>query len=361
MGVVTGYLPFLGAATTYQHPPPAKTEVAPGVFLFRTQPYGDVGLDGNSIAITSPDGVLVFDPNGTPAAAEQVLGEIRKVSTAPVRYLVFSHWHWDHCYGAEVYKREYPAVSIIAHEKTREIMRGPALEFNRPGIETQLPQFVESLRKKVAALEGATPPAPELERVRQSHAVAEFFLNQKKNVSHTSPDVTLAKRMDIRLGSRDIQVLHHDRAVTPGDVFLYLPKEKLLVTGDLLVNPIPFALSVYPTGWLRTLEFMDTLDASVILPGHGPELRSEDLLHTTMDVFRELLRQGQRARQKGLAVDDAKKEILPALEPLMIRMTNNDPRLNDLFRVYVVDWYLHRVYDELDGPLGDAIAPIPKS
>lgn len=71
---------------------------------------------------------------------------------------------------------------------------------------------------------------------------------------------------------------------------------------------------------------MDALDASVIVPGHGAALHDKALLHTTMDVFRVLLREGQAAKERGLE-----------------------------------DWYLHRVYDELNGPLTDAIAPIPRA
>src|SRR5258705_358853 len=79
---------------------PNHTEGAPGIHLFQTVRYGDVGLDGNSIGILSDEGVLVFDANGTPAAARAVLAEIRKLTKQPVRYLVLSHWHWDHWYGA---------------------------------------------------------------------------------------------------------------------------------------------------------------------------------------------------------------------------------------------------------------------
>ncbi len=67
------------------HPAPTKVQVADGVFLFLTPPCGDVGLDGNAVAILSPDGVLVFDSNGTPAAAAAVLAEIRKLTDQPVR------------------------------------------------------------------------------------------------------------------------------------------------------------------------------------------------------------------------------------------------------------------------------------
>ncbi|PYR34552.1 MAG: hypothetical protein DMF93_23275, partial [Acidobacteria bacterium] len=113
--------------------PPARTELAPGIFLFTTPSYGDVGLDGNSIAVTSRDGVLVFDTNGTPAAAAAILGQIRALTDRPVRWIVNSHWHWDHWYGTETYVDAFPNAGVIAHEKTRALMMGPALEFNRPG------------------------------------------------------------------------------------------------------------------------------------------------------------------------------------------------------------------------------------
>src|SRR4051794_294827 len=130
---------------------PSATEVAPGVILFSTPSYGDVGLDGNSIAVLSRDGVLVFDTNGTPAAAAAVLSEIRKLTDQPVRWVVNSHWHWDHWYGTEVYQQAFPALHIVAHEKTRALMMGPALEFNRPGIEKQLPAYLENLERRAAA------------------------------------------------------------------------------------------------------------------------------------------------------------------------------------------------------------------
>jgi len=70
---------------------PVRTELAPGIFLFSRSGYGDVGLDGNSIAVLSRDGVLVFDTNGTPIASAAVLAEIRKLTPQPVRWIVNSH------------------------------------------------------------------------------------------------------------------------------------------------------------------------------------------------------------------------------------------------------------------------------
>ncbi|MDP2320343.1 MAG: MBL fold metallo-hydrolase [Acidobacteriota bacterium] len=157
-------------------PDPVRTEIAPGIHLFRTAPYGDIGFDGNLVAIIGSDGVLVFDTNGTPSAAAAVLAEIRKLTSQPVRYVVNSHWHWDHWYGTEVY-------------------------------------------------------TPELPRLEKALADGRFFLEQKKAVRHTLPTLTFSRRLTLHLGDREVQVRHHDRAVTPGDAFLYLPKERIVITG----------------------------------------------------------------------------------------------------------------------------------
>src|SRR5262245_53846394 len=104
------------AGADYVRPAPQRIEIAPGIHLFVSAPYGDVGLDGNSIAIVGDTSVLVFDTNGTPASAAQVLAAIRAITPKPVRYVVNSHWHWDHWYGTEVYTAAFPGVNIVAHE-----------------------------------------------------------------------------------------------------------------------------------------------------------------------------------------------------------------------------------------------------
>lgn len=347
-------------ALAEHRPPPVRLEVVPGVHLFVTAPYGDLGLDGNSVAVVSSEGVLVFDSNGTPAAATAVLAEIRKLTDRPVRYLVHSHWHWDHWYGAEVYKQAFPDLKIIAHEKTREMMRGPAMEFNRPGLEEGLPGYVASLERRVGRAESEQPPAASLAASKQQLEAARFFVDQKTAVPHTVPDLTFTGRLDLKLGGREIQVLNYGRGVTPGDAFLYLPKERVLVSGDLLVDPVPFALSSYPTEWLQALGKIAALDTAVIVPGHGMPFRDKALLHNTIDVFRVLLREAMVAKARGLNADQARESLMPALEPLMVKMTGRDPKGNEAFKVYLVDWFLHRAYDELDGPLSDAIAPIPQ-
>ena len=134
----------------------------------------------------------------------------------------------------------------------------------------------------------------------------------------------------------------------------------MLVTGDLLVNPITFALGSYPGGWIATLARLDSLVTRVIVPGHGEPLRDKTLLEATLATLRELRRLGLDARARGLSADSARSAIVDSIRPLMVRITRDDPGLNQQFAVYMVDWYLHRVYDEAAGPLPDSIAAIPR-
>lgn len=330
-------------------PAPTRTEIAPGVHLFQTPSYGDVGLDGNSIAVMSSDGVLVFDSNGTPSASAAILAEIRKLTDKPVRYVVNSHWHWDHWYGTETYQKAFPDVRIVTHEKNRVMMMGPAIEFNKPGIETQLPGYIQNLEKR-AATDPKLQPLLEADR---------FFLDQKRNVHLAFPNMTFSDRLTLEMGDRHIEVLNFGRGVTPGDTLVYLPREKVLLLGDLIVNPITFALSGYPTEWLKALERVDALDATTIVTGHGPALHDKQLLHATMEVFRVLLREGKAAKARGQTPDQAKEAAMPGLHDLMVQITGDDAGRNAAFKQQLVDWYLHRVFEELDGPLSDAIAPIP--
>jgi glyoxylase-like metal-dependent hydrolase (beta-lactamase superfamily II) len=200
--------------------------------------------------------------------------------------------------------------------------------------------------------------APDLKAALEAD---QAFYEQKKNVHLVFPNVTFSDRLAIELGERHVEVLHYGRAVTPGDTFVYLPKEKILLLGDLIVNPITFALSGYPTEWLHVLERVDALDATTIVTGHGAPLHDKTLLHATMEVFRVLLREGKAAKAKGLDPDQARDAIFPGLHDLMVTMTGDRPAVNNAFRSQLVDWYLHRVYEELDGPLTDAISKIPVS
>lgn len=337
-------------------PPLTASEAAPGVWLFRTEPYGDAGLDGNSVAIVTSEGVLMLDANGTPAAARAVLAKLRTITKQPVRWLVLSHWHWDHWYGAEVYRDSFPGLQIVAHERTRALMDGPVQAFNRDGLESQLPGHLHAVesRRDTATGERRARLAAHAERDR-------FFLEQKRAVRRTLPNVTFTDSLTIFAGGREIRVLHVDRAITPGDAFVWLPREGVLATGDLLIDPLTFALFCHPDGWIRTLQYLAALDARVIVPGHGAPMHDERRLAATLELLQLEREIAHGARRGGVPRAAVAGMVMaePRVLALRDQLTGGDHTLDEDFATYLVEWFATRAWDEAGGPLGDAIPTAP--
>src|SRR5438270_1358387 len=284
-------------------------KVAEGVYLFTTTPYADVGLSGNSVAILSDDGVLVFDSSATPETAATVLTEIRKLSDKPVRYLVNSHWHWDHWGGNQTYQAAFPGLQIVTHEKTRELMLTVEPRCNDKGLKEDLPQFLDGFEKQIAAAKAKGAPPERIQAAEERLTVDRNFLAQKLALHKTYPNVTFSDSMTILMGGREIQVLHA-QAITTGDTYIYLPKEKVLVTGDILLSPYPFAIGgTYPAEWLRTLQKFAALEPTVIIPGHGDAQTNNDFLRSNIAVFQEVTQQVKDDKAKGLTVEQTLEAV----------------------------------------------------
>jgi len=341
-------------------------KVAEGVYLFTTTPYADVGLSGNSVAIISDDGVLVFDSDATPETAATVLAEIRKLTDKPVRYLVNSHWHWDHWGGNQTYQAAFPLLQIITHEKTRELMLTVEPRWNDKGLKEDLPQFLEGFEKQIAAAKVAAAKAkdapPERIKAAEERMVADRnFLAQKQSLHKTYPDVTFSDSMTIMLGGREIQVLHA-QAITPGDTYLYLPKEKILVTGDILLSPYPFAIGgTYPAEWLKTLRKFAALEPTVIIPGHGDAETSTDFLRDNVALFQEVMQQVKDDKSKGMTVEQTLEAVEKQNVELAAKIGIKDAETVSAFKDYFLDVFVKRAYRELDGPLGDLPDGLPKA
>jgi glyoxylase-like metal-dependent hydrolase (beta-lactamase superfamily II) len=239
-------------------------------------------------------------------------------------------------------------------------MAGPAVEFNQPGLDAQLPMHIEQMEK---VAETARRELKHVEATRfEAHAAEDRkFLLAKRTAKLTLPTKTFTDSLDLTLGGRRILVRHPGRAITPGDAYLHLPDDRLLVTGDLLVNPITFALFCDPSGWISALEQLDAKDATWIVPGHGAPLKGEQLLHDTREL---LVRQRQLAlalKREGRSVEEAKADVLRDEEVRRLReaIVGLDPNEQSYFDLYLVDWFVRRVYDEADGKIDDRIPAMP--
>ena len=329
------------------------TKVAEGVYLFQTTRYGDVGFGGNSVAILSDDGVVMFDTSGTPASAQTILAEVRKLTDKPVLYVINSHWHWDHWGGNQVFKAAFPTLQILSHDKNREQMRDVAIPWNAPGLEKDLPEYIAALKRKLAAAEANHAPEVEITRQRELLAADESFLEQKRSVTYTFPNLTFSETATLYLGKREIRVLHA-RAITPGDTYVYLPKEKILITGDILVYPIPFSVAgTFPQEWIETLRTLDAMDVQIIVPGHGDVEPDKSYLRQNLRLFQHVLADVKDVKAKGMTLEQTKEILGKNAKTYAADLALPDSSLPS-FKSYFLDVFVIRAYHELEKPLGDS-------
>jgi cyclase len=327
-------------------------KVAEGIYQFSVSDYGDVGLSGNSVAIIGKEGVLFFDTAGTPATARVILQELKKITAQPVRYVVNSHWHWDHWGGNEVFKAAFPDVQIISHQKTREMMMHDAVDWNREYLATAIPDHIKQIDDAVAKAEVSSSSPESLARLKGLADADREFLQQKRTITNTFPNQVFSESMRIYLGDREVQVLHA-RAITPGDAFIYLPKERILLTGDILVYPIPFAIGgTYPAMWIEALERLKSLDPHVIVPGHGPVERDQTFLDQNIKLFLRVHEDVARAKALGSSLEQT-KELLGKSAAQYAAILGLDEKSLPSFQAYFLDGFVKNSYLELVHPLSD--------
>ncbi len=328
------------------------SKVADGLYLFTTARYGDVGFGGNAVAMLTDDGIVMFDTSGTPASAQAILAELRKLTDKPVLYVINSHWHWDHWGGNQVFKAAYPNVQFLSSEKNRDLMMNVALAWNKPGLERDLPNYIAEQKQQLAAAEAKHAPEAQLAQMRELLAADEDFLQQKQSVVYTFPNIVFADSVTLFLGGREIRVLHA-RAITPGDTYVYLPKEKTLITGDILVSPIPFAVGgSYPQDWIATLQALDALDVEAIIPGHGDVEHDKTYLRQNLKLFQHVTSDVKKARAEGRTLQQTQAAFADnaAVYAADIGLTE---RQVPAFKAYFLEVFVNRAYHELEKPLGD--------
>jgi glyoxylase-like metal-dependent hydrolase (beta-lactamase superfamily II) len=179
------------------------------------------------------------------------------------------------------------------------------------------------------------------------------FLAQKLALRKTYPNVTFSGSMTILMGGREIQVLHA-QAITTGDTYLYLPKEKILITGDILLSPYPFAIGgTYPAEWLRTMEKFAALAPNLIIPGHGDAETNTDFLRSNIALFQQVMQQVKADKAKGLTAEQTAEVLDKQNAELATKIGIKDADTAAAFKDYFLDVFVKRAYRELDGSLGD--------
>ena len=195
--------------------------------------------DPNTGIIVGDDAVLVADTQATPAMAADVIRRIREVTDKPIKYVVLTHYHAVRVLGASAYRPQ----QIIASQDTYDLIveRGEADKASEIGRFPRLFQNVETVPAGV-----------------------------------TWPTITFTGKMTLWLGRLEVQILQLGRGHTKGDTVVWLPQDRVLLSGDLVeFDATPYAGDAYFQDWPRTLDNVAALKPLALVPGRGPALVGE--------------------------------------------------------------------------------------
>jgi glyoxylase-like metal-dependent hydrolase (beta-lactamase superfamily II) len=232
---------------------------------------GDPTAGGNAGFVVGSDSVLVVDAFVSPVAADELLGEIKKKTTLPVKWVVNTHYHYDHSGGDAAFVRA--GASVVAHENERAWVPTENLKFYKE------------------------PTAEDKDRV--AHLVL--------------PDITHRDGLTIWLGDRRVDVLARP-GHTGGDSVVVVPSTKTVFTGDLFWhNTLPNLIDASTDSWIATLDgFLQSFPDSTYVPGHGEVGRALDVR-----MFRDYLTGLRLSVAKAISDGKSGQELVDSVLPTL--------------------------------------------
>lgn len=347
-------VPAAGAAQmpAYEGPAFEMNRLADGVYAFVfDNPLGPA-VDGTALVIINEEDVVVVDAQNTPAATRAVLAGIRKLTSKPVRYVVNTHWHGDHWQGNQVYEDAFPGVEFIAHVRTRDEIERQAVAMGDTASRQSLPRVLaqfEDAYAKGTRQDGTPMTAPDSVYMRQAIAVVRWLIPAVGEIRPVVPGLTLADSLVLRRGERTIVIQHLGRGNTQGDLVVWLPRERIVATGDLLVNPGPYSFGSYLGEWIVTLGRIRGLGADVIVPGHGALQRDHEYLDLVVSLLQYTLDGARAAVARGLDLQATRGAI--DFTAFRQRFTGGDPARVRAFDAYFVQPAVQRAWLEARGEL----------
>jgi cyclase len=296
--------------------------VADGVYAAIAAPRYKVNC--NAAVILTDDGVVVVDSHSKPSAAYSLYRQIQAITKQPIRKIINTHFHWDHWQGNQVYAQAFPGLEIISSERTRENLTRPDAGVGGiPYIEKQLlsvPKEIDKLKGDIAQATSAEQKT----RLEANLLQAEAYLEELKQMKPALPNRTVAGSMTLNERGREIQLLLLGRSHTDGDVFIYLPREQVVASGDALIDWMPFLNDGYPEDWVQTLNALEKFDFTRVIPGHG-EVISKDHLAFFRGYLTELIAAVKQAAADGASLDEMKRAVAEQLAPKYERAMSKYP------------------------------------
>lgn len=289
-------------------------QVAPGVHLLATPPDYLGGVTGNIILIEQSDGIVMVDSGQTAADGRRAVAYARSLGSKPVKALLYTHWHGDHPQGGSEVRAAWPGVRIIATKATDQSLRTQTVRYiglkpdirfdaiNRQQIEDLHQQIDEAL--KDPSHDAATRGRYERMKRESAARIADF-----KGTSLALPTETFTDRLLLADAERPVELIFPGRANTDGDAVAWLPKERILVTGDTVVWPIPFGFGSFPREWVEVLKGYRAMNYAMLIPGHGEPQTNTAYVDRLIATIGDIRNQVGPLARRGLSLEEVNKRV----------------------------------------------------
>lgn len=315
--------------------------------LIRKEP-ASLWFNPNNVFIVGKRDVIVVDSNISSEYTHEVLAALREITDKPVKYVVNTHWHEDHIIGNHVYRDAFPGVQFIGHRSTLTDL--PAIgASNRKGSIENGPGFVERLRKQIEKgenLAGQKITDEERKGYLSDIGLVSSYLAESKDFHIIMPDILVDDRLEIDQDGRKIEILYLGKAHTGGDIIVRLPNENIVVSGDLVVYPVPLIGSTsYPLEYGAALKKLLALKPKIIVPGHGPVMREFSYVRSMIGLLDSIRQQVDAAAARGDSLDQMRKSV--DLERFRSQFAGDSQHKSFIFKNYVTLPAVAAAYREL--------------
>ena len=332
------------------------TKLAEGVYEIGHKDAPDHFPQGNTVVIIGDTGTLVVDSCYLPSSAREDIAQIRQWTDKPVRYLLNTHWHNDHNQGNASYMNAFPAVTIIAQTGTAKLMTLRSASYL-----AEYPHRMGTFQKELDT--GRYPsgtPLTESEKEDLRNAVAggkaasDAVSAEFRDLKVKLPDITFDRELDIDLGNRKVQLKYLGRGNTAGDAIAYLPKEKILIAGDLVDSPVPYLGGGFPMEQATTLKKMLELDFETLVPGHGGVLTGKAFVQQEVELIEAVIAAvnqeiGRTSANPQKRFDEIKKAVEQNVDVNAWRQkfAGDDPGDRDFFDVFTWPGVIDAAFAEM--------------
>ena len=309
-------------------------EIGPGVWAGVRPDSPRFPVMGNTTFVISDAGVVVFDGGGMPLMAEQIIEKIRSLTDQPVTHVVISHWHGDHNFGVYRFAEEFPGVQFIAHEFTNEVFNSSRITYidrQRNYIKNNRDEFQEIVAtgKNLKGEVQSEADRKDYARILEDADAIEMEFSRTRV---TPANIVFDDEYTIETGDRTIRLLHLGHANTAGDIVMWLPDERIVATGDIVVLPSPYAFNVPPRPWAETLRALNDLNYKTLVPGHGEIQSDSDYVDLIIESADSIAAQRDALLASGMSNEEVEAGLdFSAYEA---RFTHGDEYVKSYYDAY---------------------------